>query len=369
MTPSRTHGCRRARPPGDLRRWDSPRRRLSYVRLLSGVLHNRPVHFESFRDVVESSTPYVLKRLGRLGVPERDVEDVAQDVFVAVYRSFGTYDHNRPLKPWIYGVAFHVATNYLARAQNQREELADEEPDRVDSAPDPEGVVAARQARRVVARALRELDVRRGVVLAMHDFDEIPVAEVATALGIAESTVKKRLLTARREFDGVLRRMTREGYACVGAVPVALPVLFKAARSAADLADIDGVHVWKRVQGALRSTGGGQSALTGAHLVLCGAVLLGIGGVAGVIGAPFLRPPSPPPSEQKTPTDAGAPPFPGPDPQPLIAHGPASEAGTVPDVASRVREKPDLMDGADGSRPATSDASADSDAVPAHSAR
>ena len=62
-----------------------------------------------FVDVYGAELPFVWRTLWRLGVPDRDLEDVAHDVFVVVHRKLVDYDPTRPLKPWLFGICFRVA--------------------------------------------------------------------------------------------------------------------------------------------------------------------------------------------------------------------------------------------------------------------
>ncbi len=62
-----------------------------------------------FQDVYRREISYVVHTLRRLGVQSAELEDVAHDVFVAVYRHFGERDPDRPLKPWLFGFCFRIA--------------------------------------------------------------------------------------------------------------------------------------------------------------------------------------------------------------------------------------------------------------------
>jgi RNA polymerase sigma-70 factor (ECF subfamily) len=57
----------------------------------------------------------VLRSLQRLGVPPADLEDVAHDVFVVVYRRWADFDRDRPVRPWLFGIAFRTAARVLDR--------------------------------------------------------------------------------------------------------------------------------------------------------------------------------------------------------------------------------------------------------------
>ena len=66
----------------------------------------------NFRRIFEAESSYVLRTLHRLGVQERDVEDLAHEVFITVHRRLPDYDASRPLRPWIFGIALRTAMRY-----------------------------------------------------------------------------------------------------------------------------------------------------------------------------------------------------------------------------------------------------------------
>ena len=93
---------------------------------------------------------YVSNTLRRLGVHERDLEDVAQEVFLTVHAILDDYDRARPLRPWLFGIAYRHALRHRERARNRRELF---EPSPGNDAAAPEGTeesVAQREARAVV---------------------------------------------------------------------------------------------------------------------------------------------------------------------------------------------------------------------------
>ena len=132
--------------------------------------------------------------LGRLGVPVRDRGDVSQEVFLAAYASFPTYNplRARPER-WLNKIAVHVAAHYRARALHRREELTAEDrlDDAVDETPGPDEQIEGHQARLLVLELLHKIDADAGAVLIAHDIDGIPMAEIAAQRGIPLSTAYK----------------------------------------------------------------------------------------------------------------------------------------------------------------------------------
>jgi DNA-directed RNA polymerase specialized sigma24 family protein len=62
--------------------------------------HKRGETNTQFRALYQSEFGYVWNSLRRLGVPERDLEDLSHNLFLAVYRTFEDYDPASPIRPW-----------------------------------------------------------------------------------------------------------------------------------------------------------------------------------------------------------------------------------------------------------------------------
>ncbi|HEY4013306.1 MAG TPA: RNA polymerase sigma factor [Polyangiaceae bacterium] len=162
-----------------------------------------------FREVFEAEFDYVWATLRRLGVDARELEDVAQDVFVSVYRRLDSYDRARPLRPWLFAFAFRCAADWRRLARHRIEVLTDCEK-RPSASPAADDVVAHAEERVLVQHALDAVPVARRAVLVLHDFDEVPMKQIARALSIPLFTTYSRLRVARREFGEAVRRLRAE---------------------------------------------------------------------------------------------------------------------------------------------------------------
>jgi RNA polymerase sigma-70 factor (ECF subfamily) len=158
----------------------------------------------SFRDIYEQEFDYVYRSVRRLGVPGCDLEDAVHDVFVVVHRRLEDYDRSRPLRPWLFGIAFRVASDRRRRAV----EIAGRDQEMLavaDRRPSPEARLAAEEARRRVRAALEGLPFDQRAVLVMHDLEGHSAPEVAEALAVGLNTVYSRLRLAREKFVIALR--------------------------------------------------------------------------------------------------------------------------------------------------------------------
>ena len=161
-----------------------------------------------FPTLYRSEFAYVWKTLRRLGAPVRDLEDLAHELFVVVHRHLRDYDRTRPLRPWLFGIAVRVLSDYRRTFRNSRELLdrraAAAEP--IDAAPGQDERLGEAQARALLMRALDELPFERRVVLVMHDLDGVAVPEIAAALDIPLNTAYSRLRLARVDLTAAVRR-------------------------------------------------------------------------------------------------------------------------------------------------------------------
>src|ERR1700733_1866567 len=113
----------------------------------------------SFKEVFQEGFPYVRHVLRRLGVPKRDRDDRAQDVFLAAYQSLPTYDAARPLRPWLHGVAFRVVSNDRRLARNRNEVIVDDVVELADPARSPEEAAAETMDRELLIQLMQGLDL------------------------------------------------------------------------------------------------------------------------------------------------------------------------------------------------------------------
>jgi RNA polymerase sigma-70 factor, ECF subfamily len=164
-----------------------------------------------FTAIFDRHFDYVWFTLRRFGVAARDLDDLAHDVFIQVYQHLDKYDPSRPLRPWLFGFAYRLASDYRRLARHRRETL-DEPCDGIDGAPSAAERVASRQTLDLVWTALEQLDLDRRAILILHDVEGHSIPEVASALDIPLNTAYSRLRLARDQFaKNVHRLRLRQG--------------------------------------------------------------------------------------------------------------------------------------------------------------
>lgn len=151
--------------------------------------------------------------LKRLGVPRRDRWDILQDVFLAGYQSFPTYDplRARPER-WLNRITVHVAAHYRERAHHRREKLSPgDDPSVADERPSAEEQLDAEQTRSLVMERLEALHAEERMILVEHDIEGTPMASIAEQHGIPLSTAYKWRARAIASLRALLEEQPRAG--------------------------------------------------------------------------------------------------------------------------------------------------------------
>jgi RNA polymerase sigma-70 factor (ECF subfamily) len=168
----------------------------------------------AFRALVDAWRGRVLGFASRMTRDRALAEDLAQEVFLHLYQVLRRWDPGRPFAPWMRRVAANCILNRL-RGRRVDARSLDDAPGGAGlpadpRSPDPARAAEAADDARAVARRLEDLPEEWRAAVALRYGEGLSVAEVATALGVPENTVKTRLFRAREALRAALRP-EREG--------------------------------------------------------------------------------------------------------------------------------------------------------------
>jgi RNA polymerase sigma-70 factor (ECF subfamily) len=164
----------------------------------------------TFRDIFQSEFSYVWNTLARLGIAPADREDVAHDVFCRVYRQLAEYDPTRPLRPWLFGFAFRVASDYRRLARH-RVELMGLEVERAAVLPGADDQLISAEEQKLVESALLMVPIERRAILMLHEIDGESIPTIAAALDVPLNTAYSRLRLARADLASAVKKLQTEG--------------------------------------------------------------------------------------------------------------------------------------------------------------
>ena len=165
-----------------------------------------------FRAHVDDVHRIVARLLGP-AAGSADVDDVTQQVFVAIHRALPRFRGDSAVTTWIYGIAVRVTLRHLRSRRRYRAMIDRFEGSRVfDSAPRGlEETLEQREALRRVWSALIRMKPDWRVALVLYDIEGLSIKEIAEALDLREEAVRSRLRRARADL---VKRMGRMEEVC-----------------------------------------------------------------------------------------------------------------------------------------------------------
>ena len=161
---------------------------------------------QAFAKMVQLYQNRVFALVFRMLGDRAEAEDLAQEVFVTVFKSIDSFRGDSKFSTWLYRVATNHCKNrikYLQRRQHQRKIDIDDARETEFSSPlaprssQPDEIAGARQLEQIIQLSLAELDEEHRVVIILRDIDHLSYAEIAEITGVAEGTVKSRLFRGR----------------------------------------------------------------------------------------------------------------------------------------------------------------------------
>ena len=157
----------------------------------------------SFALLLEKYRASVTHFLYRMVQEQAVSEELAQEVFLRVYRSRETYEPTAKFTTWLFRIATHLALNWLRDQKNERgqerlDESTEDTPARevADRSPSVEQSMVRRVKVEEVRRAVAALPEKQRAAVLMHKYQEMDYSQIAKVLSCSESAVKSLLFRA-----------------------------------------------------------------------------------------------------------------------------------------------------------------------------
>ena len=177
----------------------------------------------AFNELVDAYEVRVFRLVYRMLGRRDEAEDMAQEVFVQVFKAIGQFRGDAKLSTWIYRIATNLCRNrikYLSRRhageQDEFEAVAERAP--MSQAKGvtsgdvarPDQMVEGYQVEDLVQCCLREIDADFREVLVLRDIEDLTYEEIAEITGLADGTVKSRIHRARSALKSKVERALGE---------------------------------------------------------------------------------------------------------------------------------------------------------------
>jgi RNA polymerase sigma-70 factor (ECF subfamily) len=146
---------------------------------------------------------------------KEDAEDLAQTVYIRLFRTIHQYNGDSRFTTWLYRMVINLARDEL-RARGRKVPVImpgggeDDEFDPVtliedtDTARDPQAALEHREIRRMLDHALDKLEPHFRLVLTLYYFDDLKYADIAELLDIPLNTVKSHIRRGKERLREII---------------------------------------------------------------------------------------------------------------------------------------------------------------------
>lgn len=161
---------------------------------------------ERTRALLDAHFAFIWRLLRRLGVPENDVDDAAQRVFIVAARKLEAIAESSE-RSFLFGIAVRVASS-LRRTQRRRCEVDDASLAALpDGQPAADETVARQEGVAILDGIIASMSDELRVVFVLCEIEEMTVPEVAALQEVPVGTAASRLRRARKHFEDGARRV------------------------------------------------------------------------------------------------------------------------------------------------------------------
>ena len=224
---------------------------------------------------------------------EDTVLDILQDTYVKAFTYLDRFQGDSKFSPWVRQIGANTARDYLKKKKPMlfTDLVAGEEPDEpveehfadLDAGNLPDEVLDRAETTRLVREIIDGLPEDQRAVIGMYYYQEMPVKEIAAALGASESAVKSRLLYGRRTIEAQVRDLEKKGTKLYGLAPIPF-LLWLMGAQAAQLPNGQILQNVLASAGQAGAAGAGTASATGAGAASKGGTEAAVGAKAAASG-------------------------------------------------------------------------------------
>ena len=163
----------------------------------------------AFQALVERHRSMVYRVAYQFAGNHHDAEDIAQEVFLKVYRSLDRFRQDAQLTSWLYRIVMNACIDHRRRQSPASSAPFGEEAERrmlntPEECPGPEACAYGGELGAVLQSEIAQLPHGQRIVFVMRHHQGLKLSEIAEALGLAEGTVKWQLHAAVHRLRGAL---------------------------------------------------------------------------------------------------------------------------------------------------------------------
>ncbi len=165
----------------------------------------------AFRKLVEKYQRVVIGTIGKMTNFSADSEDLAQEVFVRIWKSSKKYKPTAKFTTYLFTITRNLVFNYTRKKSRKKEHSLEEQEEDwhqqlSDSAPSnqPDQSLAQAELKTIVDDAIAKLPEKQRLAVVLRRYEKMPYEEIASVLEISVPAVKSQLFRARTTLRDLL---------------------------------------------------------------------------------------------------------------------------------------------------------------------
>ena len=159
---------------------------------------------EAFTALVQRYKRKVLLTASRFVLDSYELDDVAQEIFIKVYKNIDSYRGDAPFGHWLMKIAVRTCYDLLRSRRREKGNIPLDEVDFALSGPSVVDSLSALQAKDLLDKALAKLKPEDRLILTLLELEGLNSKEAAGLTGWSESNVKVRSFRARQALKKLL---------------------------------------------------------------------------------------------------------------------------------------------------------------------
>ena len=155
---------------------------------------------EAFRLLVEAHQARVIGTISKMLSSDTDAEDLAQQVFIRVWRSAPRYKPTAKFTTWLFRITRNLVFNEMRRKKHVAEPTDELLEPAERTSHEPDQVLLEEELQSAIQEAISNLPESQRIAIVLRRYEEMPYEEIAKVMGTTVPAVKSILFRARAEL-------------------------------------------------------------------------------------------------------------------------------------------------------------------------
>lgn len=166
---------------------------------------------KAFRQLVDRHQNQVMGLAYKFTRNSQDAEDIAQEVFLNIWKKAKKYRGESQVSTWIYRITVNTSLNYLRKHKRDKDAVSDEHLDGVadSAASQPDKTFEAEANKKMFYEALERLPEKLRVPFVLNKIEGLSYKQVADTLKISLANVESRIFRAKKNLQNILAELLK----------------------------------------------------------------------------------------------------------------------------------------------------------------